>query len=422
MSENRRDNKNRILRPGESQEPDGRYKFRYTDANGKRKSVYSWRLVATDKIPYGKRDNMPLREQEKAINRDIEDEIVPEGGGMTVLQLVRRYTATKTGVKITTKAGYTTVIHVLEKDPFGMKRIDKVKPSDAKMWLIKLQQKDGKSYSAIHSIRGVVRPAFQMAVDDDVLRKNPFGFQLATVLVNDAVTREAITRKQERTFLEFVRNDPHYSRYYDGMYILFKTGMRISEFTGLTLSDLDMEKRTISINHQLQKTGTLVYIESTKTDAGTRVIPMQDDVYECFERIITGRPKLKVEPVIDGYSGFLHFDKGGKPMVAMHWEKYFQHAVQKYNSIYRVQLPKITPHVCRHTYCSNMAKSGMNPKVLQYLMGHSDISVTLNVYTHMKLDDAWEEMENLSRKQSAVEKEIRKAGSKGDGRISRKSG
>ena len=297
-----------------------------------------------------------------------------------------------------------------------------MKPSDAKMWLIKLQQKDGKSYSAIHSIRGVVRPAFQMAVDDDVLRKNPFGFQLATVLVNDAVTREAITRKQERTFLEFVRNDPHYSRYYDGMYILFKTGMRISEFTGLTLSDLDMEKRTISINHQLQKTGTLVYIESTKTDAGTRVIPMQDDVYECFERIITGRPKLKVEPVIDGYSGFLHFDKDGKPMVAMHWEKYFQHAVQKYNSIYRVQLPKITPHVCRHTYCSNMAKSGMNPKVLQYLMGHSDISVTLNVYTHMKLDDAWEEMENLSRKQSAAEKEIRKAGSKGDGRISRKSG
>lgn len=67
---------------------------------------------------------------------------------------------------------------------------------------------------------------------------------------------------------------------------------------------------------------------------------------------------------IDGYSGFLCFDKDGKPMVVMHREKYFQHAVDKYNSIYRVQLPKIIPHVCRHTYCSNMAKSGMNPKVL----------------------------------------------------------
>ena len=140
---------------------------------------------------------------------------------------------------------------MLEKEPFGAKRIDKVRLSDAKAWLIKLQQEDGRSYSSIHTIRGVLRPAFQMAVDDDILRKNPFEFMLATVLVNDAVTREAITRKQERTFLEFVKNDTHYSKYYDGMYILFKTGMRISEFTGLTLSDIDMENRTINIDHQL---------------------------------------------------------------------------------------------------------------------------------------------------------------------------
>lgn len=139
---------------------------------------------------------------------------------------------------------------------------------------------------------------------------------------------------------------------------------------------------------------------------------MQDDVYECFERILAKRPKLKVEPMIDGHSGFLCFDKDGKPMVAMHWEKYFQHAVEKYNSIYRVQLPRITPHVCRHTYCSNMAKSGMNPKVLQYLMGHSDISVTLNTYTHLKLDDAKEEMEKLAQKQEAAESELRQLGMK----------
>lgn len=88
------------------------------------------------------------------------------------------------------------------------------------------------------------------------------------------------------------------------MYILFKTGMRISEFTGLTVHDLDMENRTINIDHQLQKTGTLVYIDTTKTYAGTRVIPMQDDVYEAFERILARRPKLKVEPMIDGYSGW----------------------------------------------------------------------------------------------------------------------
>ena len=403
MSEKRRDNKNRILRTGESQRADGKYMYRYVDANGKTQCLYSWRLVKTDTVPEGKKDNGALRDIEKRVQRDVDDDIVPDGDGYTVLALVEKYISQKTGVENTARAGYGTVVNVLKAEAFGKKRIDKVKLSDAKAWLIKLQQEDHKSFSTIHTIRGVVRPAFQMAVDDDLIRKNPFEFQMATVLVNDAVTREAITRKEERTFLEFVKNDTHYSKYYDGMYILFKTGMRISEFTGLTLADLDMENRTINIDHQLQKTGTLVYIDTTKTYAGRRVIPMTDDVYEAFQNIIKARPKMKVEPMIDGYSGFLCFDKDGKPMVAMHWEKYFQHAVDRYNSIYRVQLPKISPHVCRHTYCSNMAKSGMNPKVLQYLMGHSDISVTLNTYTHLKLDDAKEEMEKLAQAQEAAE-------------------
>ena len=104
--------------------------------------------------------------------------------------------------------------------------------SDAKDWLIKLQA-DGRGYSSLHSIRGVVRPAFQMAVDDDLIRKNPFEFQLATVVVNDSATREAITRKQERAFLEFVKQDKYFSKYYEEIYILFKTGLRISEFVGL---------------------------------------------------------------------------------------------------------------------------------------------------------------------------------------------
>ena len=88
-----------------------------------------------------------------------------------------------------------------------------------------------------------MRPAFRMAVEDDLIRKNPFDWELATVLINDSVSREAVTPRQERLFLEFIKNDKHYSQYYEGMYILFKTGMRISEFCGLTLSDVDMKER-----------------------------------------------------------------------------------------------------------------------------------------------------------------------------------
>lgn len=75
--------------------------------------------------------------------------------------------------------------------------------------------------------------------------------------------------------------------------------------------------------------------------------------------------------------------------------------MERYNDIYRVQLPKITPYVCRHTYCSNMAKAGMNPKTLQYLMGHSDIGVTMNTYTHLGLEDAEGELRRNAEEKNA---------------------
>lgn len=395
MSEIRRDNKGRKLATGESQDKDGRYRYKYNDSFGKRKSVYSWRLTESDPYPKGKRKDISLREKEKVIEKALSDTVSTNGGDMTVLELVQRYISQKRGVKHNTQANYNFVINVIKKEEFGAKRIDTIKLSDAKAWLIKLQD-DGRGYSSIHSIRGVVRPAFQMAVDDDLIRKNPFEFQLATVVVNDSVTREAITRKQQREFLRFIKEDKHFCKYYDGIYILFNTGLRVSEFVGLTANDIEFDKQRIKIDHQLQRTRNMEYeILTPKTEKGERYVPMKEDVADCFRRIIQNRKHPKIEPMIDGYSGFLFLDKNDMPMVALHWEKYFQHIREKYNSIYKVQMPCITPHVCRHTFCSNMAKSGMNPKTLQYIMGHSDIGVTLNTYTHLQFEDALEEMKKV---------------------------
>ena len=409
MSVKRRDSKNRILRNGESQDKkNGRYIYKYYDILHKPHFLYSWKLEPTDKLPAGKKDDLSLREKIRLLQKDLADGIDVQGGDMTVLQLVKRYLATKTGVKTTTEAGYKTVLNILEKEAFAHLPIKKIHTTDAKTFLIKLQKEDKRSYSSIHSIRGVLRPAFATAVEDDFLRKNPFDFELAKVIINDSVTREAITREQMRKFLTFIKEDEYYRKYYDGIYILFHTGLRISEFVGLTISDLDMKNKTIRIDHQLQrKSDGTKYIETTKTNAGTRMLPMEDDVYACFQRILANRKPPLVEPTIDGYSGFLFLDKDNRPSVAMHWEHYFKHAWQKYNSIYKEELPLITPHVCRHTYCTNKAKSGMNPKTLQYLMGHSEISVTMDTYTHLGLQDAWEELQRLQLEFSKKEMGLR---------------
>lgn len=203
MSVKRRDKKHRILRDGETQCKDGRYRFTFYE-NGKQKCFYSWKLERTDPLPSGKRDCIALRDKENELRQAKDRGLAYQGDGMTVSELVEKYIRQKRGVRHTTYAGYKTVQNILAKDPFGAKRIDRVKLSDAKIWLIQLQE-NGRSYSSIHSIRGVLRPAFQMAVDDDLLLKNPFEFQLATVIVNDSVTRQAITIKQERQILEFIR-------------------------------------------------------------------------------------------------------------------------------------------------------------------------------------------------------------------------
>lgn len=403
----RRDAKNRVLRPGESVRANGKYQYKY-HIDGKPHFVYSWKLEPTDKLPKGKQPCLSLRELEKQINTELAVLSNIVDGQMTVCELVDRYLKTKTGVRQSTKQGYVTVQRLLAKEKFGSQKIRSVKISDAKLFLIKLQQEDGKSYSTIHNVRGVLRPAFQMAVDDDILVKNPFGFQLQTVLVNDSVTREALSKDQMRKFLKFIHDDVVYCKYYEVVYILFHTGMRISEFCGLTLKDIDLQNKTVNIDHQLQRTADMRYIiVETKTDAGKRKIPITDDVAAMFQAIIEDREAPAVEKIIDGYTGFLFYDKEGKPLVAMHWQNRFNNMVNRYNDIYRIQMPNITPHICRHTYCSNQAKAGMNPKTLQYLMGHSDISVTMNVYTHVNFDDAEEElrrMEEFRKAQAEIEK------------------
>lgn len=398
MSKLRRDKKERILFTGESQRKDGKYEYKYTDAFGVRRSVYSWKLSKSDPLPKGKQNDLSLREKEKLIQKELAEGRVPNGGNMTVVALVEKYVSQKRGVRHNTLANYKFVINILKKEVFGRKRIDTVKKSDAKAWFIKLQN-DGRGYSSIHAIRGVIRPAFQLAMDDDLLIKNPFDFELNTVITNDSVTREPLTPTQESAFLDFIKNDETYSKYYDGIFILFKTGLRISEFVGLTINDIDFKNEKIIVDHQLQRTRDMKYIiENTKTANGTRMVPMTTEVADCFRRIIDSRKSPKTEPIVDGYSGFLWLDKNDMPTIALHWEKYLQRICQKYNKVNSSETLKVTPHVCRHTFCTNMARVGMNSAMLQYVMGHSDINITFNVYTHIKFEDAAKEMKKFESK------------------------
>ena len=238
-----------------------------------------------------------------------------------------------------------------------------------------------------------LKAAFYTAILDDCIRKIPFDFQLNTVIEDDTEPKVPLTPAQEESFLSFAQNDKVYQKYYDELIILLGTGLRISELCGLTDTDINFENRIINVDHQLLRSAeTGYYIETPKTKSGIRQIPMSEKVYEAFNRVLKRRRGAKAV-TIDGYSNFLFLNRDGYPKTATNYDGMFRGLAKKYNKYHEEALPKVmTPHTLRHTFCTNMANAGMNPKALQYIMGHSNITMTLNYYAHATFDSAKAEM------------------------------
>ena len=178
MSEKRKDNKGRILKKGESQRKNGTYDYRFVDSKGKTHSVYAKTLDV-------------LRQKEKEIERDIADGIDFAAGDEKVCDLVDRYMAMKRTIKPNTARSYSTVVKRIHVDAFGQRKIRSIKKSDAKAWFVKLHD-EGLKRNTITVYKSVLQPAFEMAVDDDAIRKNPFRFNLSELLPSGTTEAEFI--------------------------------------------------------------------------------------------------------------------------------------------------------------------------------------------------------------------------------------
>lgn len=395
MSDKRRDNKGRILKTGESQRKDGRYAYKYIDTFGKPQFIYAWKLVMTDKTPAGKRDDIALRDKIKELEKDLSDGIDTIGKKMTVCQLYEKHTSQKRNVKRGTEVGRKQFLDILKADKLGTRAIDTVKLSDGKEWVIRMKD-NGYAYKTISNYKRSLKAMFYTAIQDDCVRKNPFDFNISDILEDDTKPKEILTPEQEESLLLFAENDKTYQKICDEIIILLGTGLRISELCGLTVTDLDFKNRQVNVDHQLlRNTETGYYIEVPKTKSGVRQIPMTEDVYQAFQRVLKNRPKA--EPiVIDGYSNFLFLKKDGYPKVAMNAESAIRGLVKKYRKKCTEDFPHVTPHTFRHSFCTRLANAGMNPKALQYLMGHSNITMTLDYYAHATFNSAKAEMERLT--------------------------
>ena len=369
MAEKRKDGKGTVLKDGESQRKNGTYMYRYKDGDKKQHTIYAKTL-------------RELREKESEIQKAILDGINYAAGGETVYGLAKKYLSLHTNISISTQHTYDSLLRKLEKQEFSKRKIRDVKSSDAKAFFLSLSQEGSYKSNSIKSLHAILQPAFDMAVNDGALYRNPFSFAVSEVVPDDQEDRCALSEKQVSDYLEFVK-DSQWRGCYNQLVILLGTGMRVSELCGLTINSVDMENRCIHVTKQLlynNKVGR--YIAPPKTESGIRDIPMSEFVYRAFADALEDRKAPDVEPMVDGCTGFLFFDSDGKPQLNGTLERIMHSILKAYNSTHIVQLPNITPHVLRHTALTLLASKGMKPKSLQNFAGHSNVQTTLNIYVH----------------------------------------
>lgn len=382
MAEKRKDKNGKVLEKNESQKANGVYQYRYIDTLGKRRATTSPTLDG-------------LRKKEKEIERALANGINWNNGNITVNQLVDSYIdLIRSSDRHGTVTTYQCYSKTIQRHALGAMRINRVKNSDGLRFVNELHT-SGSSYNTIETIMKLIRAAFRMAVKDDILLKVPFQFTLSKILSNNAVPRAALTEEQAARWLDFLKHDNVYSKYYDLNVVLLYTGMRVSEFCGLTISDLDFENKCIYIRRQLlKKSGGIYYTGEPKTPKGKRRIAMSNAVFHSLQCMIRRR-KCDEEFVVDGHSRFLMLTRNNTPFIAQNIETIISNAYAKYCALYPDNpLPHITPHVFRHTLGTQLLQNHMSPKNIEAVMGHN-IRETWEVYAHPNTEQACQQMAEI---------------------------
>ena len=404
----RKDNKGRVLRKGETQRAsDNKYVYVYRDALGKRRYIYS-------------KDLKELRDREKKLLRDQLDGLdVYVAGKADINYLFDRYISTKTNLRSTTLANYMYIYNHFIRDTFGNKIIGSVKYSDVISYYLYLLNEKNIGIGTVDSVHRLLYPSFELAVRDDIIRKNPCKGAMGEIkrgTNKKEGSREALTIEQQRAFLNYVRDSETFSRWYAFMVFLFGTGCRIGEAIAIRWDDINWTERYIDINHEITYSPRVdkdykseLRVSDVKTGAGNRQIPMADIVYDMLKGLYDVQTEFGFSTYeLDGYTNFIFTNRND----SVHNYQTVNRAIERIRTAYNseeevdavrehrepVIIPHFSCHVIRHTFCTRLCETESNLKAIQEIMGHADIQTTMNIYADATKQSKKKAIEGLSEK------------------------
>lgn len=387
MAEKRKDSNRRVLKEGESQRKDGTYDYRWRTAGGKRHSIYAKTLEE-------------LREKEAAILRDKSNGIRTDAANVTVNDVFDMWVDLKKGLKDNTFQNYQYMYNQFVYHDFGKLKVAKLKRSDVCRFYKLLADERDLKIATIDNIHTVLHQVLEMAVEDDYLRNNPSDNALKELKQSrglDTEKRQALTVDEQMAFMRFLEKNRRYNHWKTIFEIMLNTGLRVGEITGLRWNDVDFENNTISVNHTLvyynhAKNGCYFDINTPKTKAGRRTVPMTTSVKEAFmqEKKYQEEAGISCGVRIGSYTDFIFVNRFGNVQHQGTLNKALRRIIRDCNQEILenephgnnpVLLPRFSCHTLRHTFATRLCEAGGNMKAIQDVLGHADIGTTMNIYT-----------------------------------------
>ena len=405
MAKSRKDSKGHVLRKGEYERGDGRYMYQYTDISHKRQTEYA-------------KDLVELREKEREIQRMQEDGIdCIRNKTFTLNDAFDKYIACKYDLKQSTRTNYNYMYDKYVRETFGNRRLCRIKYSDIKQFYYSLIIEKKFKPNSLEVVNNIIHPTLTMAVRDGILRINPSDGVMNEIKKSNSwkvEKRHALTKEQQLAFMQYIDKSPIYQHWLPLFITLLGTGGRISEIIGLCWHNVDWENRMIQIDHNLvyriQDSGRCEFhITSTKTRAGTRVVPMLNIVYNALRQEYEIQKKEGFSKVtVDGYTDFVFVNRFGNVhnpttinrTIKRIYEAYNREEEEKAKKENRTPLliPHFSCHHLRHTFCARLCEEEPNMKVIQSIMGHADISTTMDVYAELTEDRKRKSFQKLDNK------------------------
>ena len=400
----RKDNDRIVLKSGESQRPNGTYCYRWTGKDGKRHSVYAKTLEE-------------LREKEAQVAHDQFIGIKAESRNVTVNEMFDLWCQIKRGLKNNTFENYKYMYNLFARPNFGRNRISSLKKSDVKRFYIQLADDRGLQAATIDNVHTVLHQVLQMAVDDNYIRSNPADGVLKELKKSRTFQNEkrrALTQPEQNLLLDYLKKHRTYNHWYPIFAVMIGTGLRIGEVAGLRWCDIDLEEGVIDVNHTLvyydhrdenHKKGCYFNVNTPKTANSNRQVPMLDFVKEAFlmEKENQRVRDIQCKVVIDGYTDFIFLNRDGGTFYHGSVNKTIRRIIRDCNlEILEngeedpVLLPHFSCHSLRHTFTTRMCEAGVNVKVIQDTLGHSDIATTLEIYAEVTKEFKKQEFAGLN--------------------------